>query len=172
MGIVTERVERMNIKVASPDGSVRATLAFRGLSVRIKPGTAELHNERSLTVQVEAVLASAFTGYERAVEMIRSEVAGGRRPPNLEDLPEEHPRRRLDAEASRLTVTAYSAEDYVSLTWRGKKDFTVELRPGTVRRLTEGELAEELNSALADAARQRAVRLREIHRRLSGATRG
>jgi len=61
-------------------------------------------------------------------------------------------------------VAAYSAEDFVSLEWRGDTDFSVELRPGTVRRLSEDELEAELGSALRAAAGEKRRRVSELHR--------
>lgn len=168
MGSVAERMGRMSVRANSPDGSVRVRLTFHGLVVELRPDTASRHTDRSLARQVEAALTSAFGGYEQAVDGIRTDLAEGRPAPVVDDLPDGHPRRRLDARASRLEVVAYSVEDYVSLTWRGKKAFRVELRPGTVRALSDGELAAELNSVVANAARERAGQLREVRREMSG----
>lgn len=164
MGQVAERLARLKIAVTSPDGSVRATLASRDISLRLRPGYADTHTDRSLAAQVAAALSSALVGYSRAVDMIRTDLAGGRKVPNPDELREDHPRRRLFEAAQSVAVQAYSAEDFVSLEWRGDADVTVELRPGTVRRLSEDELAGEFASALRAAVGERRRRVGELHR--------
>lgn len=162
-GRVSERVARLRIEAVSPDGSVRAALTTTDIGLRLRPGMAERHTDAGLARQVGAALAAVFQGYGKAVAMLRAELADGRPTTAPEDLAAGHPRRRLREAASELVVEAFSRDDFVAVTWRGAADFTVELRPGTIRRLTEDELREELESALAAAARQRRRQMRDVH---------
>ncbi|WP_203686371.1 hypothetical protein [Phytomonospora endophytica] len=140
------------------------TLTSRDISLRLRPGYAESHTDRSLGAQIATALSSALTGYSRAAELIRADLADGRPVPQVTDLRADHPRRRLFDAAQDVVVQVYSAEDFVSLEWRGDTDFTVELRPGTVRRLSEEELTGEVNSAVRAAATERRRRINEVHR--------
>lgn len=163
MSTLAARLSKLAIKVASPDGTVRANLTVKAIGVQLAPGASERHTDATLTRQAEAALTTAFRGYTRATNMLRAEAAG-REVPGPEDLPPDHPRRRLHEAERDLVTEAFSANDWFSLTWRGADTFKIEARPGTVRRLSAEELGKELESLVLEAGRVRRGQVQEIQK--------
>lgn len=137
-------LERLNVMATSPDGSVQARMSnAAGLQVKLESGTADRHTERSLGVQLAAAVNGAITGYRkgraRAFGTLRASWGMPNRPdadPGLQD------------EAQTVTT---SGAGNVSVRMRAETVTAVGLRPGTLRRISETELLDELRDALLSA---------------------
>lgn len=137
-------LERLNVMATSPDTSVQARMSnAAGLQVKLELGAVDRHTERSLGTQLTAAVSGAITGYRKgaakAFGTLRAQWGMPSRPdadPAFQDEPQ--------------TVTTSGAGN-VSVRMRGETVTAIGLRPGTLRRISEPELLDELRDALLSA---------------------
>lgn len=137
-------LEQLNVTATSPDKSVQARMSnAAGLQFKLEPGTADRHTERSLGAQLTAAVNGAITGYRKG----RAKAFGTLRAHwGIPDRPEADPASQDEPQ----TVTTSRAGN-VSVRMRAQTLTEVGLRPGTLRRISETELLDELRDALLSA---------------------
>ena len=160
------RMERMRIRVTSPDGTVRGTLEGAGGEVRVEfaPRSLAGHTEASLAVQLSAMLGAVERAYSRTLAALVEASAGPAVPLEELDPDVREWRERYESAAAKVSVTGHSPNEHVRARITGEAGMEFRIRPGSLdpRRLSEASLAEEINTVIADVRREYGERLREI----------
>ncbi|MFD0557786.1 hypothetical protein FB566_3072 [Stackebrandtia endophytica] len=165
----TDMMDRLDLKVHSPDTNLRARLSRRtDLDISFVPRTYESYSDWALSQQLAAVAKLLWVGRRRASLMARKEALGESAADRFEEprYPEE---REFFDKRARIQATGTSANEWVTMTTVGWTHWRVDLAPRTVRTLSEQQFCAEVVSVfsplLADYRAQLAILLDELHRR-------
>ena len=162
-------VDRVEVEIVSPDGTVRVSMSRRGgLTVGLPPEVAQHRSEASLAQQAGRAVSAAMMAYaERIVEIADAEFRRRQRERGAEV---DERAERLAAQASRIRAVAESPTGHVVAACTG--DFPVEveldIRAGALRELPRELLAAEISAAVRQANRiyrsERAALHRQIYK--------
>jgi len=145
VGVLAEQMERLVVRVASPDGGISAVLAHPlRLDLTFTPGSYRRYREDALERQLAAVATSLWTGYRRGFLAALSEALG--EPARGDGSgPDTDPLRRRYREAvASIVASGQSPSGRVRATTRTLARWDVEVRPGTVEAMDEEEFRQEL----------------------------
>lgn len=151
-----DRMERLTIKVASPDRAVRATYTVRdGLAVELAPGATAGGDDRALGASVTAAVDGVLRGYHQVVTKLLDE-DGVSDPWDKADPKQVDQARAHAAKVADISVSVASGRNVVKAEIAAGGGLAVRIRPGTLRRLdlSDEQLEVELNQAVTDAMRE------------------
>lgn len=164
MGLIKDRLASLNINAYSPDESVNANLSrTNGIHVELAERIAEFHTEETLEAQIEAALTAAMDGYGQAIEMIREEKYGAQ-PPRDPEAPVSERFKAFHEAGDALKAAGTSPRKYVVIEWHGRGEFLVVLKPGTLSKLDDADLASEVNAAVSKAADEYSRQVSQLHK--------
>lgn len=160
-------VDRVEVEIVSPDGTVRVSMSRRkGLTVGLPPQAAGHRSETSLAQQAGHTVSAALMAYaQRIVEIADAEFQrrARQRGPEPDDRAE-----RLAAEASEIRAVGESPAGHVVAARTGEFPVQVELdiRAGALRELPTELLAAEIAAAVREANRIYRTERASLHRRI------
>ncbi len=148
MGVLAEQMERLVVRVTSPDGCINATLAHPlQLDVTFVPGSYGRYREDGLERQLAAVATSLWTGHRRGFLSALSEALGEpARGDGAESDTDPLSRRYREAMAS-VVASGQAPSGRIRATTRTLVRWDFEIRPGTVDTLGAEEFRQELLTA-------------------------
>jgi hypothetical protein len=166
MGLVRDRLATLSIDAQSPDGTINVSLSRAGgIKVALGQRIADQHTEESFEEQLEEALMAVLAGYEEATELIRSEARGGN-PPADAASPFGKRRDAVKTAVEELQVKVTSPRGFVAIEWVGRDDIVVALRAGTLHKLDNEALTQEINSTIKMLGRERAIKAMSIHKQV------
>lgn len=161
---VKQKMADLKVAVSSPDNSVQVRLdRQKGVRTRIASTAADHHSESSLARQVELALAAAMDDYRDKVDKILADTSTSGKPPEA-DTPFGKRLALIDQVMEQVYVKTQSQARYLTLEWKGERSFTIAFDRGVLHEIGPERLAEEVNSALANANRERAQRIMHARR--------
>lgn len=165
MGYYAEAMRRMHVRVTSPDGQIFGIMdGPAGGAITFAEGTYRHYTERSLERQL-AALAKLLVVARRRAQREALEAATGMTAAEEDPRKADDPRRRRYLEQlAELKSEGMSPGACVYVSATGMRDFNVVIKDGTLQRLDETELLEELrgaNAALLDDQNRNATALHE-----------
>lgn len=171
-----ERLERMTIKVASPDRSVSAKYNLvQGIALEFDARALRNHDEKTLGEQVRHTIMSVNRGYNTGVETVVSQAMPDTKP---DESPEAARRRARYRDAiARLDEEAVSPRGLVKVRLVGGGELTVRYKPGVLSGVganpdsLAAETVAAVNSAIDAVDRKRRQLAREILETPTHATR-
>lgn len=166
MSVIIDRLNSMNIRTVSSDGTVACNLSRnKGFQIELDPYLHHVHSEESLEASIEEALIAALNGYDDAIEMIRSEARDHRPPPPPESRSEVIRQKFID-EVSELEVKAESTLGHIAIEWVGIDDIVIVIRNGTFAKLDHEAIQRELDSALNNVATKRSPKIQQCYQRV------
>ncbi|MEV0649201.1 hypothetical protein AB0I28_28495 [Phytomonospora sp. NPDC050363] len=154
-------LDRMTVRVTSPDKRVRAELRRRAVTVSFASPDAygAYRDATALAGQVAATITSAVAAADRARRQLVAQHTGLR----IDDEPHWDPgRRRLRERRDRIEVQGESPGGVVRITTVGLREWRVHVVAGTLQRLNSARFCAELNGAIADVHRAHAEAVYEL----------
>lgn len=168
MGRYAEAMRQMHVRVTSPDGQIFGIMdGPAGGEISFAEGTYRHYTERSLERQFSA-LAKLLVVARRRAQREALEAATGMTAADEDPKKADDPRRRRYLEQlAELNSEGMSPRACVYLSSTGMRDFNVVIKDGTLQRLEEAELVEELRGAnaalLLDQRRNAAALHKDIY---------
>ena len=129
-----DQVDKINVEVVSPDGSVKGLYNGRtGFTIRIDDHRLDKHTEDSLSQQIEATVRSAIDGSQAAHSRVHEKRHGKRRP--ADELPQSvRDRRAAIAESmAEIHTVKKSANGWVKVGFSEDSGMRVKIRKGTLQ---------------------------------------
>jgi hypothetical protein len=159
---IGEYLENMVVTKTSPDERIHARVS-NDLNVEIwfEPGAYQWYDESTLSHQLARLAVTTWVEYHRG----RSEAYRQSQGLSYEELadaerPTDDPhRRRYEEELNQIEGEGVSAAGTVRVRTRGMMQWTVEIQPGTVGRLSEEAFLAELHSAMKSLLADREVKI-------------
>ncbi len=148
MGIMADRLNRMEVRVSSPDRWIEATLTNQDqVSVRFGYDAYRLYDERTLEQQLGRLATRVWVEYRReyyrALSDATGEIVRG-------DEYEPDGQRRLFQQAQAAMIsTGVSAGGWIKAEAEGLVRWQVTIRDGATRKLTEEQFVQEVQSVVA-----------------------
>lgn len=155
MGKFAERVGNLRIRADSSDGHITARLSGGSrLDIEFADGAYHRYDENELASQLAELLRTLFADYRTArldaLSQTTMEISGLPAEPvdprQLDRRGREFHRRRAELESR-----GKSAGDVVRVSRTGRSDWTVRIRPGSLRRHDEQGFKRELASGISAA---------------------
>lgn len=165
MTSIGEYLDRMVVTGHSPDERIHARVSnYRHVEVWFDPGAYERYDEETLSHQLARLGVTTWVAYHRARSeayrmsqgLTRDELAAAERPSA-----DPH-RRRYEEELNAVEGEGVSAGGSVRIRTRGMLQWTVDIEPGTLRRLDETAFRAELHSAMTSLIRDRDIKIIEL----------
>ncbi|MFI5959734.1 hypothetical protein [Cryptosporangium sp. NPDC051539] len=161
MGELADRLDGMTVRVTLPDGSLSAELVgSRAVTVSFPPGEygrmPEPELARRLAQLARLLVARRTPEYFR----IQSEVTGEtttKEPPAIGRRDQEYAAARDDVVAKGLSV-----DGRIQVSVRGMREWTVWIRPGTLRSLSEDQFVGAVGEAAGDLIADQRDRIRAV----------
>jgi hypothetical protein len=147
VGVLAERMERLVVRVQSPDRYISAVLSHPlHLDVTFTPGTYRRYREHALERQLDVVATRLWTGHRRGYLHALSEALGepdrGERDQDAMDI-DPHSRRYQEAAASIVARGESPGRDiHVTTTALVRWEFAIST--GTVHRVGEDQFRRDL----------------------------
>ncbi|MFI1996291.1 hypothetical protein [Actinoplanes sp. NPDC020271] len=156
MGQLAERLERIHVEVASPDGSIHAAVHGRlHMSLEFRQRSYGSYDDPALGHQLGRLATLAWVRYHREYTEIETAYLGGYEPDR------DPSDRRFEQDADELIVTGTSPDGWVSITSRALASWTVTVRSGAQRQLSQQHfIGEALAAAAATVSAYRSSRAR------------
>ncbi|MGH8791727.1 MAG: hypothetical protein ACRDXX_03670 [Stackebrandtia sp.] len=147
MGVIADRLDRMTVKVTSPDGHIKGKLADRDqVSVRFRPGSYVYYTEQALERQLSRLGTLLWTGYQRGYLTVVTE-AGGEVLRGPQDAWDASSREFL-ARRRDVKVECHSPDRTIQLRTVGLSEWTTRIAPGTLDWLSEAGFLEALHAVV------------------------
>jgi len=146
VGILADRLDRMQVRVVSPDGHISALLHNRSeVVIAFQPGSYARYSEHAVSDQLSAVARLLWAGRTREYFAALSEAFGT---PIAGESPAIGERdRRYRAARDELIAEGVSSDGLVYVGAQGMRVFVVKIADGTLRTLGEGEFAASVREA-------------------------
>jgi hypothetical protein len=143
MGLLSDKVEALQVSVVAPSGRLSASLTgYSHITPSFTPGAYRRYTEQSLEEEISRVASLLFTARTRAYVDMVSEAFGS---PMKNETQALSPRDvAYEAARSELVIEAQSGDGNITLSARGLRSWSVHLARGTLQRLTEDEFVEQL----------------------------
>jgi hypothetical protein len=151
MASIGDYLDRMVIAVTSPDGNIRARVSnYTEVEVELDPRAFERYDEERLGHQLARLGGTTWVAYhrgrseayKRSLELSAAELAEAEKP-------SEDPRRRAyEEELNNIEGEGVSTGRMVRIRTRGMTQWSVDIAPGTIRRLGRERFLAELQSAI------------------------
>lgn len=149
MAELSERLDRLTIKVNSPDGGLTAVLRERSrLSLSFQPGRFGDYTESTLEPQLARLAAFTWVGWQRGYAAALAEA--GPQAAAGSSASDEAARRSL-RERFDVVATGSAVGGAVRATTRGLREWKFELEPGCLHSLGEKGSAEAVEAAVCEA---------------------
>lgn len=167
MGSYAEAMQQMHVRVTSPDGQIFGIMDGPvGGEISFSEGTYRHYTERSLERQLAALAKLLMVARRRAqreaLEAATGMIASDEDPRKVDD-----PRRRRYLERwAELTSEGMSPGECVFLSATGMRDFNVVIKDGTLQRLEEQDLVEELRGANAALLQDQRRNAQALHKEI------
>lgn len=158
-----DALERMTVKVRSPDGTVRATCSLlTGIDVKFAPTVPCSHTESSLGEQVSQTFAGVRTAMGRGVVTMVTQVVASDADRSAAD---DERAAEYEAQVRKFEETVTSPRGMVKVTVRGQGEVSVRFRPGILNSLNASVevLEQETVTALRLASERMEKRQRDAH---------
>jgi hypothetical protein len=152
----------MVITVTSPDGNIRARIDNAvQVDVEFLPGSFPRYDEPRLARQLARLGVNTFIGFKRGrTEAYRRAYAMSAEEAERAARPSTDPRRvRYEEQLDRLRGEGRSAGGVIEVTTVGMLRWSVDIRPGSIRRLGEEEFLAEIHSALDSLLNDRNLKI-------------
>lgn len=161
-------VDRVEVEIVSPDGTVRVSMSRRtGITVGLPPGAAAKHRtETSLAQQASRAVSDAMRAYaDRIIELADAQFARRRR--DADRAPDQRA-ERLAADADRIRAVGQSPAGHVvaARTGDSSPDVDLDIRAGAIRELPLDQLAAEITAAVRRANRSYRSQRASLHRQV------
>lgn len=165
-----DRMERLTIKVNSPNGSVRALYTTHGgVSVELRPDAIKEHTDQSLAGEVTAAVRGVLSGYNQAINtLLRDEGAIGvpydASDPEQVDKAENYVKRVSDIHVKVVSQRGYAKAEVIP----EDPSIRVGVRPGTLDRLDVSveQLTVEINEVITRALEEHREARHAEHKKL------
>jgi len=146
VGILADRLDRMQVQVVSPDGHISALLRNRSeVVIEFQPGSYARYGERAAEDQLSAVARLLWAGRTREYFAALSEAFGT---PISGESPAIGERdRRYRAARDELIAEGASADGLVYVGAQGMRVFVVRIADGALRTLSEAEFVANVDEA-------------------------
>lgn len=159
MGVLSDRLDAMEIVVTSPSGGVQARLTGRTqVSIAFAAGSYRRYTEEKLAGALVHVARLLWAARTREYYAARSAAAGelivGESPART---PSDH---AFERDRTRLVAEGASADQRVRVSVRGMQDWTIRITAGTVRALTEDQFAACVAEAADDLIADQLAKIR------------
>jgi hypothetical protein len=159
MGI-TERVERMAVRVEAPSRSVSAELRGRNdIIVSFAPGFYQRAGEHEMQAQLEQVGRLLWASWMREYQRIVSDEHG-------QTYEESRPLSHLDYEfidkRANLVAEGRSGDGRIQISVRGMQDWKVRVAPGALSAMREDEFAAQVAVAAQGLIDDQRTKIREL----------
>lgn len=149
MGRYAELMQRMHVRVSSPDGNIVGVMdGTSGGSLAFEEGSYRTYTERSLERQLAALGKLMVVGRRRAQREALQTATGFAAAADDPAESDDPKHRRYLERWAQLTCEAMSPGECVYLSATGMRDWTVVIKDGTLRRLDETELLAEVHGAV------------------------
>ena len=143
------KLDRMTIKVDSPDSSVRATYNLHdGIRIEVKERLLKGHTEESLADQVTNAVSGIQSGFGKAMNTIVAESDPRSLKEDHELTPGELRHREYSRQIVALNELGISDRDDIRIRMYGNGYFAVKFAVGTLARM--GTTAKYLSDALTE----------------------
>lgn len=167
MGVLSDRLDSMRVQASSPDGKVAGELRDRTqFYLSFVPGSYWSYDETTLEQQLVGLAQRIWS---RRMEKYYAAVSEAFGETVTKESPPVSPRDFAFYEArEKLVAEGRSADERIYIALRGMRSWTVRIREGTLRRLTEEQFAAHMRAAVSafitdQYAKVRALKL-EIYR--------
>ncbi|MGH3389976.1 MAG: hypothetical protein ACRDOO_13990 [Actinomadura sp.] len=161
MGVLSDRLDSMRVRVPSPDGMITGELRNR-MEVRLSfaSGSYRQYDIPTLERQLVGLARRLWAGrtrkfYEALSEAFGETVTGESRPVSPRDV-------AFHAARDELVVQGRSADGRVRVATRGMQRWRVKITDGTLRTLSEEEFSVRVSEAAAALIREQLEKVREL----------
>lgn len=166
MGFYAEAMEQMRVRATSPDGNITGTMdGLSGGEISFAEGTYRHYTERSLEHQLSVLAKLLMVGRRRAqreaLEAATGMTASAEDPTKAEPL-----RRRFLERWAELNSAGMSPSACFYLSATGMRDYHVVIKDGTLRRLSEPELVDEIRGAITALLDDQARNAKALHKEI------
>lgn len=167
MGDYADLLEKMKVRVTSPDGMVFCTMTGPDNGDMVFAENAYRHYteralEHQLSVLAKLIMVARRRAQRQALEAATGMTAAPEDPKQADPL-----RRRYLEQWDEMTCEGMSPGQCVYVSATGMSDFNVVIKDGTIRQLEEEELIQEIRGAnealLLDLERRSTALHDEIH---------
>lgn len=161
MGRIADRLDGMRVSAEVAGSALAARLDGRtGVSLSFRPGVYQRVNERELERELTNLARLLWVARTREYYAIVSDVTGEVRTREGRAVTQ----RDLDFFAARgeLIAEGRSSDGRITIKVQGMQVFRVQIVPGTVRALTEGEFVERVGEAGGELIRDQLRKVREL----------
>lgn len=165
MSELKDRLVGLQIRVTSPDGTVRGEATSKGVTIECIERIAEHHTEVSLAEQIELALVGMTDGTKRAREAVCDEFQNMISVNHSDDTDGKH-RQRYRAALEEIDANGDSPRRFVSVKCFGTQSFRVDIARGTLARLGARTVAAEINHAIDKALSARARATVEVFKKI------
>ena len=165
MGVLSERLDTLQVRVCSPNGRLTAELNGRtDVRVTFAPGAYRRYHERTLEGDLAGLAALLLAARTRSYYQALSEAFGTPmhgEPPALSLRDREYEAARKD-----LTVEGRSRDGRVRIATRGLQSWSVRISDGSLRSLGEEEFGCRLTEAAGALIGQQTAGIRDLKNRI------
>lgn len=167
MGGLADRLDRMLVRVTSPDRSVTAELHGRtDVRLTFAPGVYDRSYQQDLEAQLETVAkllwAARMKAYYAALsEVLELTITGETKPISPRDVDYYAARNELLAEGQ-------SRDGHCHLSVHGMRHWTVRIASGTLDVLSEPEFGQAISEAADQLIRDQQTKIRELKQEFYG----
>ncbi|ADD44996.1 hypothetical protein [Stackebrandtia nassauensis] len=148
----SELMDRLRIKVASPDGTVKLRFDSKGAAIVLTEGCLERHSEQSLAAAVDRCLESLSRAYDSAKDGIFDK-SGGAPAVERRGVRKDDRLERYWAELAAIRVQGISSRGFVTME-RVQGRVTTVVAPRALTRCNTGDMEAELNGALSEVSQR------------------
>jgi hypothetical protein len=165
VGVLSDRLDEMRVQATSADGAIVGELRNRNeVHLTFAPGSYRRYNELTLEDQLIGLARLLWAGrmkkyYAAVSEAFGETVTGEPRPVGPRDVAYHAARDELVAEGR-------SADDRVHVAVQGMRRWTIRIKRGTVRALSEEEFAVRAGEAASELIRDQFSKIKELKRRI------
>ena len=161
MGVLADRLDRMRIRVTSPNGKITAELYDRtAVRLSFAPGSYRWYSERTMERQLaglgRVLWANRMKGYYQALsEAFGATVTRESTPVTQRDLAYAAARDTLVAEGR-------SPDGQIRITVRGMREWTIRITDGTLDALPERRFAAGVEQAASELILDQFAKVRQL----------
>lgn len=161
MGVLSDRLDGLQVRASSPNGKVTAELNGRAdVRVTFAPRAYVRYDEAGLASDLTKVAAQLMAARTRLYHEAVSEAF---QMPLRREPPPLSPRdREYDAARDDLLVEGRSSDGRIRITTRGLRSWRVRIAEGTLSRLTEQQFSAGVAEAACGLIEQQMSRIRGL----------
>ena len=164
-----DRLERLVITTISPDKSVKLVFRQRdGISVEFAPNRLKQHTDKSLARQLEAVSRLAIVGLQKSSRRMVDDFLADSDGDNSDRIELSPELKRFAECRDDITAQGRSSRGRIFVKRHLSHGVAVDVRPGTVSGLAQGQVSAEFVSALTNAMKDQQEKVKQLRVRIFG----